>query len=151
MVPGVEVEIQASGELQIPIDPGRIERAVRFVLTEEGVGAASVSITFLSDAEIAGMNHAYLSHDGPTDIISFPLGIPGGAPVGDIYIGVEEAARQAVENAVSMEEEVLRLAIHGTLHILGFGHPEGDGRLESSMYVRQEALLARVMGEGTGA
>jgi probable rRNA maturation factor len=50
-----------------------------------------------------------------------------------------------------MEEEVLRLAIHGTLHILGFGHPEGDGRLESSMYVRQEALLARVMGEGTGA
>jgi probable rRNA maturation factor len=148
--PGISVEVQASEGLEIPVDAARLERAVRFVLGEEGVAQATISITFLADTEIAGMNREYLHHEGPTDVISFPLAIPGGFPVGDVYIGLEEASRQAAEHAVPLDEELLRLSIHGTLHVLGYDHPQGEGRLDSPMYLRQEALLSRLLGEGSG-
>jgi probable rRNA maturation factor len=48
-----------------------------------------------------------------------------------------------------VREEVARLVIHGTLHILGHGHPDGDDRTTSRMWRRQEQLLSRVMHRGT--
>lgn len=123
-----------------------IADVVRSVLAAEGAGAAEVSIALLPDAEIAAMNAQYLSHDGPTDVISFPLEQPGAPLVGDVYIGAEQAARQAGEHGATPREELLRLAIHGTLHVLGWEHPEGDDRADSEMYRRQEELLAAFLG-----
>ena len=103
------------------------------------------AIAFLPDAEIARLNLEYLGHEGPTDVISFQLPDPGDRIVGDIYIGAEQAERQAAELGAGHGEELLRLAIHGTLHILGYEHPEDDGREESVMYHRQEELLAALL------
>ena len=57
-----------------------MQRAARAVLRHEGVRDAEISITLLDDREIAGMNAEFLSHDGPTDVISFPLFEPGEPP-----------------------------------------------------------------------
>jgi probable rRNA maturation factor len=46
---------------------------------------------------------------------------------------------------VSLEEELLRVAIHGALHLLGHDHPEGPERIESPMFQKQEALLTQVL------
>jgi probable rRNA maturation factor len=54
---------------------------------------------------------------------------------------VEQALRQAAEYGATPAEEVLRLAVHGTLHVLGYDHPEGADRASSEMFARQEALL----------
>jgi probable rRNA maturation factor len=143
--PGVSVEVQGSGDLPLPVAADRVEQAVRLALREEAITEATVSVTFLSDAEISAMNREYLEHAGPTDVISFRLSIPGGTPVGDVYIGAEQAERQAAELGVPLDQELLRLAIHGTLHVLGFEHPEGDDRLDSSMYRRQEELLEKAL------
>jgi probable rRNA maturation factor len=67
--------------------------------------------------------------------------------VGDIYVGWDEAARQAEEHGVSFHEELARLAIHGTLHVLGHDHPEDASRTESPMFRLQERLLAELLGE----
>lgn len=141
MTDGVEVEVSVGEGAKSPADPARVEAAVRHVLRAEAVEAAEVSIALVSDAEIASLNEGYLQHDGPTDVISFALHDDGEPPLGDIYIGVEQAARQAAEFGATPAEEVLRLAIHGTLHVLGWEHPEGDGRTESEMFLRQEELL----------
>ncbi len=83
-------------------------------------------------------------------MISFALHEPGEAPLGDVYIGAEQAAHQAGAWGATFMEEVLRLAIHGTLHVLGWEHPAGEDREDSPMYRRQEALLAQLLAEEGG-
>lgn len=138
------VEVHRGEGVLLPRDDESVRGALTYVLRDEGVGAARVSVTFVTDAEITHLNEQYLSHEGPTDVISFPLHPPGAPPVGDIYIGVDQARRQAEELGVPEAEELLRLAIHGTLHVLGYDHPEGEERYESPMYRRQEELLGKV-------
>jgi probable rRNA maturation factor len=120
-------------------------RAVRAALREDGVRTAELSVTLLADAEIADMNRQFLAHAGPTDVISFPLYDDGEDPVGDIYIGYEQALRQAAAHDVAAAEELVRLAVHGVLHVLGHEHPDGDERVASAMWRMQERIVARVM------
>ncbi|MEX2284622.1 MAG: rRNA maturation RNase YbeY [Gemmatimonadota bacterium] len=124
-----------------PTAAADIEVAVREALDQEGVDRAAISITLLSDAEIAQLNHQYLQHEGPTDVLSFPLYEKGEPPVGDIYIGYEQAKRQSSDLAVPLDTELARLAIHGTLHVLGYVHPDDGAREQSEMWQRQEEIL----------
>lgn len=137
----IDVEVSVGGELSIAPEVERIEAAVRWVLREEGVDEAEVSVALLDDAGIAALNEEYLDHPGPTDVISFALHEEGEAPLGDVYIGVEQAVRQAGEFGATPAEELLRLAVHGTLHVLGWDHPKDAARAGSEMFERQEALL----------
>lgn len=141
--PVVEAYLGASVEPQVEL--ARVERALKSVLEVEGVRAGVLSVAYVADAEIAEMNQRFLGHQGPTDVISFALHDPGDAPHGDVYVGADQANRQAGELGIPAAEEWLRLAIHGTLHVLGYDHPDEAGRTTSPMYVRQETLLAQVL------
>jgi len=143
---GIEVDVSVGEGVDAPVDVARVEAAVRHVLRAEGVASAEISVALVSDVEIASLNEDYLQHEGPTDVISFALHEPGESPLGDVYVGVEQAVRQSAEFGATPADEVLRLAIHGTLHVLGWQHPEGAGRTESEMFARQEALLKGFVG-----
>jgi probable rRNA maturation factor len=143
------VEVSLGEGVAPPVSPERVEAAVRRVLRAEGVEHGELSVALVGDLEIAALNHRYLGRDHPTDVIAFHLHDAGEAPLGDVYVGVEQAARQAASFGATPEEEVLRLAVHGTLHVLGWDHPEGEERAASPMFERQEALLrAFLAGEG---
>ena len=120
-------------------------RAARAAFRHAAIREAELSITLLDDAEIAAMNRDFLSHDGPTDVISFALYEEGEAPVGDVYIGLEQAHRQAETDGIELMEELTRLAVHGTLHVLGHDHPDGPDRMESGMWRIQESIVAQVL------
>ncbi len=137
----IEVEVSVGEGVAPPVATGRVEAAVRHVLRAEGVEEAELSVALLGDAEIAALNEEYLDHAGPTDVLSFHLHEPGDPPLGDVYVGVEQALRQAAEFGATPAEEVLRLAVHGTLHVLGWDHPDGEERTRSEMFRRQEELL----------
>lgn len=124
-----------------------ITRAARAVLAAHEIADAELSVTLLDDAAIADLNVRFLGCAGPTDVISFPLHAAGEAPLGDVYVGYEQALRQAAELEVPPEEELARLAIHGILHVLGYGHPEGRERESSPMWQVQETILREVMGK----
>lgn len=141
MTDEIEVEVSVGEGVHSPVDPARVEAAVRHVLRAEGITAAEVSVALVSDAEIAALNEEYLRHQGPTDVISFALHEEGESPLGDVYVGVEQAARQAADFGATPADEVIRLAVHGTLHVLGYDHPEGEDRTGSEMFARQEELL----------
>jgi len=106
-----------------------------------------LSITFVGRAAISRLNRRYLGHEGPTDVISFGLRRVGkrGAVVGDVYICAEVARENAKRQGISASEELLRLVIHGTLHVVGREHPTGATRTTSPMWRRQEKILARVV------
>lgn len=140
------VEASVAEGLTLPVGQGEVERAIRAVLAAEGIREAEISVAFLPDPEIARLNREHLGHAGPTDVISFALHEPGEAPLGDVYVGAEQAVRQAEEWGVAPSEELLRLAIHGTLHVLGYDHPKEGDSLDSPMGRRQEELLRSVLG-----
>jgi probable rRNA maturation factor len=124
-----------------------VREAAIAALKAERVKDAMLSITFVGRTAISGLNRRYLGHRGPTDVISFGLGRPGnrGAVIGDIYICPEIARDNARRQSVPIGEEILRLVVHGTLHVLGHDHPTGASRTTSPMWRRQERILARVL------
>jgi probable rRNA maturation factor len=143
--PGLEDRPDLAGTL-----PGlrqRLARAVRTALRREGVPGAEFSVTLLDDAGIESLNHRFLSHATVTDVIAFALYEAPEAPVGDVYIGYDQALRQAAAAGVTGGEELVRLTVHGVLHVLGHDHPAGDERMEGGMWQVQEALVREIMGE----
>lgn len=124
-----------------------MREAAAAALKAERVKDAMLSITFVGRAAMSKLNRRYLRHPGPTDVISFGLQRSGkrGAVIGDVYICPEVARDNAKRQRVPIAEEVLRLVVHGTLHVLGHDHPTGDSRTTSPMWRRQERILARVL------
>lgn len=141
------VDVSTDGN-RLPLARDRVKAIATAVLSAERVRDALVSITFVSKREIARLNRRHLGHPGATDVISFALGQTSRsarqAIVGDIYIAPDVARENAVRFGGSIREELTRLVIHGTLHVLGYDHPDGDGRTASPMWTRQEKLLAKV-------
>jgi probable rRNA maturation factor len=139
------VSVQADG-VRSPVSRARLAAAGALVLRTQKAHAALLSITLLSARGIAALNRRHLGHAGPTDVISFGFRDPQGAVIGDLYLCPAVAARNAKAHGVGVREELLRLVVHGTLHVLGHDHPEGEARTRSPMWKRQERLLARVLG-----
>ncbi len=127
-----------------------LARAVRTTLADEGTKNGEVSLTLVGDDRIRALNRDYLGRDRVTDVISFALHGPGEPLLADIYIGYPQALRQAAELGLSADEELVRLAIHGTLHALGHDHPVED-RFSSAFFRRQEALVKRVLAAADGS
>jgi len=90
-----------------------------------------VTVKIGGEEESRELNNTYRKKDYPTDVLSFPLNekLPGGFYIGDIFICYAIAERQAEENEVSIEEELLTLMIHGILHLAGYDHEEDDGEM----------------------
>lgn len=118
-----------------------LEKAIIFTCSHEGTEIGEISLALLEDSAMQELNLLYLSVNKPTDVIAFALYGPGEPVVGDIYIGYQQAQVQASERTIPLEIELVRLAIHGTLHVLGYDHPESDERLTSDMFLLQESLL----------
>jgi probable rRNA maturation factor len=101
-----------------------------------------VELTLCADAEMERLNFDHMGERGPTDVLSFPLhewqvngtgsrltdddGVspPGPMLLGDVVIDLDQALRQAADGNWSVAEELVLLAIHGTLHLLGHDHAE---------------------------
>jgi rRNA maturation RNase YbeY len=134
-------------DVRVALGAARVEAIARATLAAERVRDAMLSITFVSNAAIARLNARHFRHRGPTDVISF--GFAGSnrraAVVGDIYIAPAVARANAMAAGVPVREELARLVVHGTLHVLGYAHPEGDTRTKSPMWKRQERLLAQAL------
>jgi probable rRNA maturation factor len=119
-----------------------------WVLDGENVSVADVSVTFVSGQRMRALNRRALGRDRATDVIAFSLPHPGRV-VGDVYVCPSVARRNARQFGISEREEVLRLIVHGTLHVLGYEHPEGKERTVSTMWRLQERYLSQLSREPT--
>ena len=124
--------------------------AVRATLVYEGMGADfSVDVTFCDGDYIRKLNAEYREKDSETDVLSFPLYerdevvSPMGEseiPLGDIVINLDRAAVQADEIGHSTLREVAFLAVHSTLHLLGYDH-ELSEEDDEDMCRRQREIM----------
>jgi probable rRNA maturation factor len=132
----------ASPQEVVPLEYARLKDCARAVLTGEGVEEAKVSLAFVDDATIAGLNKRFLDHDGPTDVLTFPLSRPGAKKLeGEVVMGAEVAVREAAERGHDPNTELCLYVIHGVLHLCGYddGTPKGAAamRRKEREYLRQ--------------
>jgi probable rRNA maturation factor len=118
-------------------------RIARRVLAWEGAARGTrLDLTVLSPAAMRRLNRRATGRRGLTDVIAFPLPQPDGTLLGDVYICPQAAQPHA--------EELVRLVVHGTLHVLGYDHPEGPGRTRGAMWRRQERYVRRLTAARAG-
>jgi probable rRNA maturation factor len=128
------------------VSEARLVAAARITLRAEKVRHALISLTLVTAPRIAAINATHLKHRGATDVISFGFARERGGPVvADIYIAPAVARDNARRHGIGIREELVRLVVHGVLHALGHDHPDGDARVRSAMWRRQEALVTRAM------
>ena len=126
-----------------------LARVAARVLRWEGARRARVELALLGPTAMRRLNRRATGRRGLTDVIAFTLPQPDGAILGDVYI-CPAAARAFVLGGRArppdrLREELVRLAVHGTLHVLGYDHPDGPGRTRSAMWQRQERYVRRLM------
>lgn len=113
-----------------------------------------VSLTLCDNSHIRALNREYRDKDAATDVLSFPMydalelpkdGEADGETVllGDIVISLERASEQANELGHSLERELAFLAIHSTLHLLGYDHEKGEDE-DEDMCRRQREIIAKL-------
>lgn len=150
------VHIQVDEPFAALVDAEDLARAIESVLASEGRPAGEVTLVLADDEQVQSLNRRYLGEDRPTDVLSFPAAGPpaGGGPsafvsapeaagyLGDIIIAFPFARRQAEEAGHALGAELRLLAVHGTLHLLGYDH--ADPQEEAAMWARQDAILAQL-------
>lgn len=117
------------------------------MLAWEGASDTTVELSLLDASAMRRLNRRATGRRGLTDVIAYGLPQPDGRMVGDVFICPAAAAawaRREIGGPQRLAEELTRLAVHGTLHVLGYDHPEGPGRTRSAMWRRQERYVARL-------
>lgn len=120
-----------------------VRRTVRSVLAGEKQRPV-ISVTFLGPLAMRRLNRRHKRHDWPTDVLSFALALPDGRLAGDVYVCRAVAMTHARAAGVPVREELVRLVVHGVLHVLGYDHPEKSGREQSVMWRRQEKYVRQI-------
>jgi probable rRNA maturation factor len=110
----------------------------REVLSGEGIAGAELSLSFVTEEEIAALRERYLGEEGPTDVLSFALDEgdedeDGVRLLGDVVIAPAVAARNNPDDPAA---EIRLLLAHGILHLLGHDHMDDAAKAE--MWARQE-------------
>jgi len=115
-----------------------------FILSRERQ-SLPVNIILSDDAYLETLNSRFRGHTQSTDVLSFPGDTDMGI-LGEIYISVETARRQAAEYGVTLRDEILRLVCHGVLHLCGYDH---DAETDAvAMRHKEERYLNGMLSRG---
>ena len=120
-----------------PIDADRIELAVNQVVEEAGVVSGDVSVAIVDDPTIHELNVQYLSHDYPTDVISFVLERREEHLEGEIIVSVDTAVELAEDYDWDWKHELLLYVIHGCLHLVGYNDKDPQAKVEMQQAERR--------------
>jgi probable rRNA maturation factor len=138
------IYVRKESGLTSPLSVSILRRAVRQTLFHDSYrGRCSVSLVLVSDRTITALNLKFRKLARATDVLSFPSGSIDPADrlthLGDIAISLPRAAEQARARHKPPSQEVLLLAIHGVLHLLGHDHDTPAGK--SRMWRAQKEIL----------
>ncbi len=102
------------------VNEQQLADAARQVLRDSDFTSAAISLAVVDDPTIRELNRRYLSHDWPTDVLSFALDERDGHLEGEIILSADTAAAEAAEIGWPAAAEQLLYVIHGTLHLIGY-------------------------------
>ena len=115
-----KIKFNEIGEkLQLP--KTKIRKWVLSIAQQYNLRIGEINYIFCNDDYLIEINRTYLEHDNYTDIITFDLSDPGErSKYSDIYISLERVRDNAAKHGTKLDDEILRVIIHGILHLCGF-------------------------------
>jgi len=131
---------------KLQIDSGHWRAFAAKAVKAAPAHVAALTIVFVSDRAMRQLNREWRGKRGTTDVLSFPseqsaFEEEAEATLGDIVISAEQAARQAAQHGLSLNDEIAQLILHGVLHLCGYDHETDDGEMN-----RLELRLRRRLG-----
>ncbi|MCC6949207.1 MAG: rRNA maturation RNase YbeY [Bradyrhizobiaceae bacterium] len=120
-----------------------IRAAIEAALESESARETGVSVVLTDDARMRALNRAWRGKDAPTNVLSFPAAEdPHEAArfLGDIVLAIETIEREAADECKPLSQHLAHLAVHGTLHLLGFDHERDEDA--DTMERREREILA---------
>lgn len=148
------MSVEISNESGIEIDVARLlEMLAHHFASLRLSNRSELALMFVDEEPMTDLHLRWMDEPGPTDVLSFPMDeLRPGTPsqpseglLGDIVICPQIANLQASAAGHSMMEEVMLLATHGLLHLLGFDHAEPEEEVE--MFSLQRKLLESFQSE----
>lgn len=121
-----------------------IKKFLEKVIGEENKEPGDLLIIFTSDKAVREINRRFLEHDYNTDVISFDYSSEK-IVNGEIYISIDAVRRNALDYGITLREELLRVMVHGVLHLCGYR--DGNKNDSDIMFERQENRL-KEFGKG---
>lgn len=139
--------IDIQNEHQYTIPSSRLQTAIQLVINRHEVDAESaVTVVFTTDDAVHALNKQHRDVDAPTDVLSFPaeplppeLQESEANYLGDLVIAYPYASSQAERLKHPLEDSLVLLVIHGTLHLLGYDHNNSENR--AVMWAEQATVL----------
>ena len=120
-----------------------IRRVTQSILEQSGYPTAQMSLSLVGKTRMRSLNRTYRGRDYSTDVLAFPMrhiGDPADVFLGDVVICLPVAIGQASRFDNTPNQELLRLLIHGTLHLLGYDH-EHSKRAAARMQRKERAIF----------
>jgi probable rRNA maturation factor len=141
----IEIATQSTAWEKLPGAEAAVRRAVEAALRDEQINDGEIGIVLADDARIQSLNKSFRGTDKATNVLAFPAPKQHGdgpRPLGDIVLAYETLAREAEAEGKTAEHHLAHLAVHGTLHLLGFDHIEDKDA--EAMEARERAILAKL-------
>ena len=137
------MEIKYLNQDEFDVDTSTFSAYLSKLQDVTALQAGLLNVVFVNDPYIRALNKAYRGKDKATDVLSFPY-YEGGL-VGEVYLSVETAKRQAKEHGHGLENELIKLVVHGILHIHGFDHEEDEDY--EKMFAIEKLVLGPIAGD----
>lgn len=120
-----------------------IRNWLRETISAEGYVLEELNFIFCSDEYLLGINQQYLDHDTYTDVITFDNSEAAKTIVGDIFISIDRIKENAKEFKHDFMDELCRVMVHGTLHLLGY--PDKGKVAKKIMTEKEDLYLAKLL------
>lgn len=105
----------------------KVKILIKDIINKYGKKPGNINIILIDNSEIKNMNYQYLKHNYATDVLCFNLS-DSKRLSGDIYIGIDTVNDNAKKYKVTLTNELMRVIIHGTLHLCGFEDSSDEQR-----------------------
>lgn len=141
----IEIAIESARWNELSEAEAAVRSAIEAALADCGEENAEVSVALAGDERIRELNRQWRGKDSATNVLSFPAADgPAAEPrfLGDVILAFETIESEAAAEAKPLAHHVAHLAVHGTLHLLGYDH-ENDSDAER-MERRERHILARI-------
>ena len=122
------------------LDERKVNRWIRAVAADYGFAVGNINYIFCSDERELEVNRQFLGHDYYTDVITFDYSTPSTLN-GDIFISLDTVRSNAETVGTSFDHELLRILIHGVLHLTGQGDKTPETKAQ--MTAKEEKALAK--------
>jgi probable rRNA maturation factor len=141
--------IEINNLTKFAVDKKSFSQVAKKVLSGENKETETLSLAFVGKEEIAKLNKKFRKKNKPTDVLSFDLTGPYGVAdcmdnfLGEIIICPEVVKENAKKDRVTVKFEMMKVFIHGILHLLGYDHEKSEKQAEV-MENKQNIYLSKV-------